>query len=116
VDGAPAVVRRLLADVNVVYPRNIAYHRRQNPGRRETANGENADHLLHSRRQHETTIMRVFDALIIHGMIVLGDPSTDRYDPVVIGVPDDRAPGNALPYDERLNRLTLPLAGTPAGE
>ena len=60
--------------------------------------------------------MSIFDALIIHCMIVLGDSSGDRYSPVAIGVPDDRTPGNAPQYDERLNRLTLPLAGTPAVE
>lgn len=39
---------------------------------------------------NETTILDILGALLIHGMIIQGDPKGDHYGPVSIGAPDDR--------------------------
>jgi len=40
---------------------------------------------------NETTITDILNALLIHGMIIQGEPMGDHYGPVAIGVPDSRA-------------------------
>ena len=39
---------------------------------------------------NETTILDIINAMLIHGMIMQGDPSGSHYGPVSIGAPDDR--------------------------
>jgi len=39
---------------------------------------------------NETTILDILGAMLIHGMVVQGDPKGDHYGPVSIGAPDDR--------------------------
>ena len=40
---------------------------------------------------NETTITDMLNAMIVHGMIVQGEPQGDHYGPVAIGAPDERA-------------------------
>jgi NAD(P)H dehydrogenase (quinone) len=40
---------------------------------------------------NETTILDIIDAMLIHGMIVQGEPIGDHYGPVAIGSPDERS-------------------------
>jgi len=40
---------------------------------------------------NETTITDMLNALLIHGMIVQGEPKGDHYGPVAIGAPDSRS-------------------------
>ncbi len=40
---------------------------------------------------NETTILDILKALLIHGMVVQGEPIGDHYGPVSIGPPDQRA-------------------------
>jgi len=40
---------------------------------------------------NETTILDILNAMLIHGMIIQGDPRGDHYGAVSIGKPDDRA-------------------------
>ncbi len=40
---------------------------------------------------NETTILDILNAMLIHGMIVQGDPQGDHYGAVAIGAPDERA-------------------------
>jgi len=40
---------------------------------------------------NETTITDILNALIVHGMIIQGEPMGDHYGPVAIGSPDARA-------------------------
>ena len=49
---------------------------------------------------NETTITDILNAMLIHGMIVQGEPNGDHYGPVAIGAPDSRA----LKCCERLSK------------
>lgn len=40
---------------------------------------------------NETTIEDILNALLIHGMIVQGEPKGDHYGPVSVGAPDERS-------------------------
>ena len=54
---------------------------------------------------NETTINDILNALLIHGMIVQGEPTGDHYGPVAIGAPDLRA----LKCCERLGKNVAAL-------
>ncbi len=49
---------------------------------------------------NETTITDILNAMLIHGMIIQGEPNGDHYGPVAIGAPD----GRALKCCERLGK------------
>ena len=40
---------------------------------------------------NETTVTDIINAMLVHGMIVQGEPSGDHYGPVSVGAPDARA-------------------------
>ena len=54
---------------------------------------------------NETTITDIINALLIHGMIVQGEPTGDHYGPVAIGAPDARS----LKCCERLGKNVADL-------
>ncbi len=61
---------------------------------------------------NETTIVDILRAMLVHGMVVQGDPRSDHYGPVAIGKPDERSQKACLRYGERVAALTLKLAGS----
>lgn len=63
---------------------------------------------------NETTILDILNAMLIHGMILQGDPKGDHYGPVAIGVPDERSKNECLRYGQRMAKLTVLTASKPA--
>jgi NAD(P)H dehydrogenase (quinone) len=60
---------------------------------------------------NETTIMGMIQMLMIHGMIVKGDPHGSHYAPVAVGVPDKRAMDECVAYGRNMAQLTKKLFG-----
>lgn len=58
---------------------------------------------------NETTIMNILNALLIHGMIIQGEPLGDHYGPVSIGAPDQRALKCCERYGQDLSALVKKL-------
>jgi len=58
---------------------------------------------------NETTILDILNAMLIHGMIIQGDPKGDHYGPVAIGAPDERAKKQCLRFGERIAKLCKAL-------
>jgi len=58
---------------------------------------------------NETTVLDILNALLIHGLIVQGDPQGDHYGPVAVGKPDARSYRSCERYAEKLAKLTLRL-------
>ena len=54
---------------------------------------------------NETTIMDILKAMLIHGMIIQGNPTGDHYGPVAVGSPDRRSKKNCIQLGERVVRL-----------
>ncbi len=54
---------------------------------------------------NETTILDILNAMLIHGMVIQGDPQGDHYGPVSIGVPEPRALKHCLRLGNRVARL-----------
>ena len=60
---------------------------------------------------NETAILDIINALLIHGMVVQGDPQGDHYGPVSIGSPDERAAKQCKRLGQRVARLIKRLSG-----
>jgi len=58
---------------------------------------------------NETTVLELINTMLIHGMIVYGDPQGDHYGPVSIGKPDDRVISQCTRRGKRIAELTLKL-------
>ncbi|NIP88772.1 MAG: flavodoxin family protein, partial [Gammaproteobacteria bacterium] len=50
---------------------------------------------------NETTVRSIIDALLIHGMIVVGSARIAHYGPVAVGDPDAKAKKECQAYGER---------------
>lgn len=60
---------------------------------------------------NETTILDILNAMLIHGMIIQGDPQGDHYGPVSISKPDQRAEKECVRFGQRIAKLTKKLKG-----
>ncbi len=60
---------------------------------------------------NETTILDILNAMLIHGMIIQGDPIGDHYGPVAIGIPDERSSNECLRLGSRVAKLVKRLGG-----
>jgi NAD(P)H dehydrogenase (quinone) len=58
---------------------------------------------------NETTILGILEAMLIHGMILQGDPQGDHYGPVSINSPDDRATAQCKRLGQKVAELTKKL-------
>lgn len=58
---------------------------------------------------NETTIMDIIKAMLIHGMIIYGDPVKDHYGAVAVTSPDDRARERCLRLGKRTAELVKKL-------
>ena len=57
----------------------------------------------------ETTIMSIIEALLIHGMIVIGDARMQHYGPLSIGTPDGNAVDACHKYGQKIAQFTKKL-------
>ncbi len=60
---------------------------------------------------NETTILDILNAMLIHGMIIQGDPQGDHYGPVAIGAPDARSLKECVRMGSRVAKLVKRLGG-----
>ncbi len=60
---------------------------------------------------NETTIINILQMLMIHGMIVKGNPNGCHYGPVAVEEPDDNAEEECISYGRNMARLTKRLFG-----
>ncbi|MCX8082017.1 MAG: NAD(P)H-dependent oxidoreductase [bacterium] len=58
---------------------------------------------------NETTITDILNALLIHGMVIQGDPSGGHYGVVSIGVPDSRVERECKRLGRRVAKLVKKL-------
>ena len=58
---------------------------------------------------NETTILDILNAMLIHGMIIHGDPQGDHYGAVAIGSPDSRSTKECVRLGKRTASLVKKL-------
>lgn len=59
---------------------------------------------------NETTILDLLKAMLIHGMVIKGDPKGDHYGPVAIGAPDKRSTEQCKRYGRDIAELAARLS------
>jgi NAD(P)H dehydrogenase (quinone) len=59
---------------------------------------------------NETTVMDINKALMIHGMIIQGNPRGAHYGPVALGKPDERSSEECKQCGAKVARLVKRLA------
>ncbi len=60
---------------------------------------------------NESTILDILNAMLIHGMIIQGEPSGDHYGPVSIGSPDARVKKQCMALGKKVACLAAKLYG-----
>jgi NAD(P)H dehydrogenase (quinone) len=60
---------------------------------------------------NETTILHILKMLMIHGMVIKGDPKGSHYGPVSVGSPDSENEMECKRYGRRIADLTKKLLG-----
>lgn len=60
---------------------------------------------------HETTVMSIIEGLLIHGMIVQGDPSGHHYGPTAVGKVDEGVERQCKRFAKRFAELVKKVRG-----
>jgi len=60
---------------------------------------------------NETTIISILEAMLIHGMIIQGNPNGDHYGPVALNRVDTRCKENCQRFAKRFVKLLKELKG-----
>ncbi len=83
--GSPCYYGLPAAPIKELFDRSVKYHGRLN-GKIGAAFSSSAQ----IGGGNETTVLAILQMMLIHGMIVKGNPSGDHYGPVSIENPDER--------------------------
>jgi len=58
---------------------------------------------------NESTVMGIIQTLLVHGMVIQGDPQGDHFGPVSVGKPDDRVIKQCKRRGQRIAELAKKL-------
>ena len=98
--GSPTYYGTMAADIKKLLDESIKFH-----GRLEGKVGAAFSSSANIAGGNETTILDILNAMLIHGMIIQGDPRGDHYGPVGIGAPDARTTQECLRLGQRVAQL-----------
>ena len=59
---------------------------------------------------NETTVLGMLECMLIHGMVIQGNPNGDHYGPVAVSAPDDRAIEQCHRLGKRVTELAEKFA------
>lgn len=102
--GSPTYYGRLAAPLAQLFDDSVSKH-----GKLDGKVGAAFSSSANIGGGNETTILSILSNLIIHGMIIQGDPQGDHYGPVSIGKPDDRVTKQCARRGTRIAELTKKL-------
>ena len=83
--GSPTYYGSMAAEVKKLFDDTVAFH-----GKLDGKVGGAFSSSANLGGGNETTVLSILEAMLIHGMIIQGDPQGDHYGPVSIGAPDAR--------------------------
>ena len=104
--GSPTYYGRAAAPIAQLFDESVSKH-----GKLDGKIGAAFSSSANIAGGNETTICEINNMLLIHGMIVQGDPQGDHYGPVSIGKPDDRVRKQCKRRGQRIAELTLKMFG-----
>jgi len=104
--GSPTYYGRMAAEIAAFFDESVSKHGK--------LDGKVAGAFSSSANVgggNETTVTGIINMMLIHGMVIQGDPQGDHYGPVSIGKPDDRVTEQCLRRGKRIAELTKKLFG-----
>jgi NAD(P)H dehydrogenase (quinone) len=102
--GSPTYYGQMASEIKKLIDDSVSKH-----GKLDGKVGAAFSSSVNTGGGNETTICGILDCLLIHGMIIQGDPQGDHYGPVSLGRPDERALKQCRRRGERVAKLTLQL-------
>ena len=105
--GSPTYYGRMAAPVAQLFDDSVKSH-----GKFDGKIGAAFSSSANIGGGNETTIQGIINMMLIHGMIVQGDPQGDHYGPVSIGKPDNRVVEQCQRRGRRIAELTKRLFET----
>jgi NAD(P)H dehydrogenase (quinone) len=104
--GSPTYYGTMSADIKKILDDSVKFH-----GKLDGKIGAAFSSSANIAGGNETTILDILNAMLIHGMIIQGDPQGDHYGPVAIGEPDARATQECLRLGQRVAKLVKKIFG-----
>lgn len=106
--GSPVYFGAMAAELKKVFDEFVGVRRRME-GKVGAAFATSGD----ASGGKETTMMSIIQALLIYGMVIVGDPmsATGHYGVACVGAPDKRAGENAIKLGSRVAELAKKLYG-----
>lgn len=98
--GSPTYYGSMAAPVKKLLDDSVKYH-----GQLDGKIGAAFSSSANIGGGNETTILDILAAMLIHGMIIQGDPSGDHYGAVSIGAPDNRSQKQCIRLGQRVAQL-----------
>jgi len=103
--GSPTYYGTMAAQIKELLDESVAFH-----GRLAGKVGAAFASSANVGGGNETTILDILNAMLIHGMIIQGDPQGDHYGAVAIGSPNARATKQCIRLGSRVAKLVKRLS------
>ncbi len=98
--GSPTYYGTMSAQIKALFDESVKFH-----GKLEGKIGAAFASSANVAGGNETTVLGILAAMLIHGMVIQGDPQGDHYGPVAIGAPDARATKECIRMGSRVAKL-----------
>jgi NAD(P)H dehydrogenase (quinone) len=98
--GSPTYYGTLAGEIKSFLDDSVSFH-----GKLDGKIGAAFSSAANLAGGNETTILSILEAMLIHGMVIMGDPKGDHYGPVAIGKVDQRCKDNCKRMVDRFVRL-----------
>lgn len=103
--GSPTYYGSMSAEIKKFFDDSVSFH-----GKLNGMVGAAFSSAANVGGGNETTILDILNAMLIHGMIVQGDPAGDHYGPVSIGSPDARVERQCRALGKKVAALVKKVA------
>ena len=104
--GSPTYYGRASAPIATLFDESVSKH-----GKLDGKVGSAFSSSANIAGGNETTICEINNMMLIHGLVIQGDPQGDHYGPVSIGKPDERVMNQCTRRGQRIAELTKKLFG-----
>ena len=104
--GSPTYYGEAAAEIRRLFDDSVKHH-----GKLEGKVGAAFSSAANIGGGNETAILSIINSMLIHGMVVQGDPAGDHYGPVAINAPDERATKQCIKQGRRTAELVKRLFG-----
>lgn len=104
--GSPTYYGTMAAEIKKLLDESVKFH-----GKLEGKIGAAFSSSANIGGGNETTILDILNAMLIHGMIIQGDPQGDHYGAVSINTPDARATRQCARLGNRIAKLVKNIYG-----